>query len=654
MAERRRRGASRPRSRSASRAAARRSGGSGPARTRCARAASRQRRPSARGDLVGGRPRSSADPSRRARASRRAGRRSPSRSIRSSISETRSRDGRVPPVRRLGGRGLQVAGNDHRPSLGGARARNLRLDFFHLSQRLNALTLQQLVYFRTAAALGSFNAAARALHCTQPAVSEQVRQLERELGVALFARGGRGLTLTSAGRAFLGHAERVAEAADDALASVGRRTAARQRVVTIGTFRNAPYYDIAGLGARFCAAHPERRLQLPGQNSADVATAVRGGDIEAGIVVLPVDDRVLDVKPLFRDEVLVLSADPERTRVPMSIERLGDGAADPLRRQPRLRRPDAPPARGPRAGGRRGARAADRGRARRDGVPARRARPRRHDRRAGRSAAGCCRPASRGRLAEPIHDSFALVTRPGRALSPGTVALSSVSIALDRLRAFERGRARGRRYSADEPRRLRPPPAAVRPVAGPPARAPHAHLGGAELWAKRDDCNSGLAFGGNKTRKLEYLVADALAQGCDTLVSIGGVQSNHTRQVAAVAARDRAEVRARAGELGRLARRRLRPRRQHPAQPDHGRRRAAGARRASGSASRRAGSRRSPTSRPRGGKPYAIPAGRVGPPARRARLRELGARGRARRSASSASSSTRSSSARSPAPRRPG
>src|SRR2546421_4650963 len=64
-----------------------------------------------------------------------------------------------------------------------------------------------------------------------------------------------------------------------------------------------------------------------------------------------------------------------------------------------------------------------------------------------------------------------------------------------------------------------------------------AHLGGAEIWAKREDCNSGIAYGGNKPRKLEYLVADALAQGCDTLVSIGGVQSNHTRQVAAVAAR---------------------------------------------------------------------------------------------------------------------
>jgi 1-aminocyclopropane-1-carboxylate deaminase len=64
-----------------------------------------------------------------------------------------------------------------------------------------------------------------------------------------------------------------------------------------------------------------------------------------------------------------------------------------------------------------------------------------------------------------------------------------------------------------------------------------AHLGGAAIWAKREDCNSGLAYGGNKTRKLEYLVPDALGRGATHLVSIGGVQSNHTRQVAAVAAR---------------------------------------------------------------------------------------------------------------------
>ena len=58
-----------------------------------------------------------------------------------------------------------------------------------------------------------------------------------------------------------------------------------------------------------------------------------------------------------------------------------------------------------------------------------------------------------------------------------------------------------------------------------------------EIYAKRDDCNSGLAMGGNKLRKLEYIVPDAIASGADTLVSIGGVQSNHTRMVAATAAK---------------------------------------------------------------------------------------------------------------------
>ncbi|TIT05779.1 MAG: pyridoxal-phosphate dependent enzyme, partial [Mesorhizobium sp.] len=65
-----------------------------------------------------------------------------------------------------------------------------------------------------------------------------------------------------------------------------------------------------------------------------------------------------------------------------------------------------------------------------------------------------------------------------------------------------------------------------------------AALGGkVRVYAKRDDCNSGLAMGGNKLRKLEYIVPDAIASGADTLVSIGGVQSNHTRMVAATAAK---------------------------------------------------------------------------------------------------------------------
>ena len=76
------------------------------------------------------------------------------------------------------------------------------------------------------------------------------------------------------------------------------------------------------------------------------------------------------------------------------------------------------------------------------------------------------------------------------------------------------------------------------------------HLGRAKIWAKREDVNSGLAYGGNKTRKLEYLVPDAIGQGADTLVSIGGYQSNHTAS-RSCRREDRHEVRPRPGELGR-------------------------------------------------------------------------------------------------------
>ncbi len=203
------------------------------------------------------------------------------------------------------------------------------------------MTLQQLIYFRTAAEFGSFNAAARHLHCTQPAVSEQVRRLEQELGVSLFARAGRGLTLTNAGRRFLGHAERVTAAAEDAATAVGRRAGREQ--VTMGTFRNAPYYDIDVLADLYCSRHPEGRLRLQGRNSFDVARAVQDGELDVGLVVLPVDDSLLDVRSLFHDDVLYISSDHGLTQTPVEIEQLTEsplilydasyGFNDPTRRQ---------------------------------------------------------------------------------------------------------------------------------------------------------------------------------------------------------------------------------------------------------------------------------------------------------------------------------
>src|SRR5215203_6333536 len=183
------------------------------------------------------------------------------------------------------------------------------------------MTLQQLTYFLVAAEYGSFSAAAESLHMAQPSLSEQIRRLEAELGVPLFARAGRGLELTEAGRLLLPQAERTLEAAREAQESVREVRDITGGTVAFGTFGSAHHYLLAGLIQDFRTRHPNVRVRAVGQNSAEVADAVREGRLEAALVALPVDDRGLDVRPAMREELQYVSADPARTREPMTIER---------------------------------------------------------------------------------------------------------------------------------------------------------------------------------------------------------------------------------------------------------------------------------------------------------------------------------------------
>src|SRR5688500_10929279 len=177
----------------------------------------------------------------------------------------------------------------------------------------------------------------------QPSLSEQVRRLEAELGVELFARVGRGLVLSEAGHAFRPHAERVTSAAGDARAAMRQVREVRGGSVSLGMFGNAPFYLLTELVEGFRRRHPEVRVRIVGQNSSEVADALRAGEVEAAILALPVDDTGLDVQPLMQDEILFVSADRARTRRPMTIERLVErplvvydaryGWQDPTRRQ---------------------------------------------------------------------------------------------------------------------------------------------------------------------------------------------------------------------------------------------------------------------------------------------------------------------------------
>jgi DNA-binding transcriptional LysR family regulator len=156
----------------------------------------------------------------------------------------------------------------------------------------------------------------------QPSLSEQVRQLEAELGVDLFARVGRGIVPTEAGRAFRPEAERVLAGVDEARDAVRGVRELRGGTLSFGMFGTASGYLIADLAVEFRKRYPDVRLRLVGQNSSLTADAVRAGRLEAALVILPVVDDGLEVRPVHREELVVASRAAERVQEPVTVERL--------------------------------------------------------------------------------------------------------------------------------------------------------------------------------------------------------------------------------------------------------------------------------------------------------------------------------------------
>jgi DNA-binding transcriptional LysR family regulator len=205
------------------------------------------------------------------------------------------------------------------------------------------LSLQQIRCFCAALELGSFTAAAESLRVSQPAVAEQIRKLEQALGTSLFVRAGRGVVATEAGRAFAEHAARSLRAVEDAADSVSELNALRTGTIELGVFGGPFAWRFDELVMSFLRRHPSVSVRLTGSNSSTIANRVRRGELEAGVIVLPIDDDKLDVQPLVRDEVVYVSADPERTREPATIEQLAErplvfydvesAEGDPIRRQ---------------------------------------------------------------------------------------------------------------------------------------------------------------------------------------------------------------------------------------------------------------------------------------------------------------------------------
>ena len=284
-----------------------------------------------------------------------------------------------PPCR---GKAGDAAADDHhvarhRTMVRPERPQQARLGSL-VHSKAELLSLQQLRCFCAAVELGSFTAAAEVLRVSQPAVAEQVRKLEQALGADLFVRAGRGVVATEAGRAFAEHAARSLRAVEDAADSVGELTALRGGTVALGIFGEPSAWRVDELVAAFLRRHPDVSLRLVGRNSSAIAERVRRGELEAGVVLLPIDDDTLDVRPIVRDEILYVSASA-RAHAPARHDRAARrDAAGLLRRRVRRQGPDPPPARRTRADPRRSPAAEDRGRAQGHRAPPRRDRHRRH------------------------------------------------------------------------------------------------------------------------------------------------------------------------------------------------------------------------------------------------------------------------------------
>jgi LysR family transcriptional regulator, cyn operon transcriptional activator len=195
------------------------------------------------------------------------------------------------------------------------------MDTAHLA---SGVTLQQLAYFLSAVNSGSLSAAAEEHFISQPSLSDQIRRLERHLGVTLFIRTNRSLILTDAARTLIPHAERTLRSVRAGIDSIAPVRDLTGGTVRFGTFSSGPDMFVADLVEEFQRRHPQVSLQVVSTNSVQIAEEVRAGRVECAVVALPVNDRGLEIQPIsWSPETTYFSADEERTRSPMTMERLG-------------------------------------------------------------------------------------------------------------------------------------------------------------------------------------------------------------------------------------------------------------------------------------------------------------------------------------------
>ena len=192
---------------------------------------------------------------------------------------------------------------------------------------MTVLSLHQLTCFLSVYEHGSLTRAAEELGYAQPSISEQIRTLEKSIGLQLFRRVGRGVVPTTVADTLRPHAERVLAAVEDTRRAVQSVKSFETGTIRFGMFGTARLYAGAGLVADVLSRYPGVRVELVGQNSTDVQEDLRRGRIEAAMIAVPsVRSEGFDVTPVARDELVYISADPARLRTPVNAQRLSQAS----------------------------------------------------------------------------------------------------------------------------------------------------------------------------------------------------------------------------------------------------------------------------------------------------------------------------------------
>ncbi len=185
------------------------------------------------------------------------------------------------------------------------------------------LSVHQITCFLAAYEHGSLTRAAEQLGYAQPSVSEQIRGLEKSLGVQLFRRVGRGVVPTTVAETLRPYAEQVLASVDAAQEAVRRTKSFETGTIRFGMFGVARLYAGAGLIADVLERYPGVRVELVGQNSTEIAEDLRRGRLEAALLAVSgVESEGLEITPVAREELVYISNDPAHLESPVTANRL--------------------------------------------------------------------------------------------------------------------------------------------------------------------------------------------------------------------------------------------------------------------------------------------------------------------------------------------